>query len=689
MKTMNNLTRRSFLKVVGGVTAGFALGCFPSTATSAGTETAAKAATDPFTPNAFISILPNGQITVTITRTDMGQGVRTSFAMLVAEELDADWSKIGVRQAGASSVGENGQGTGGSSSTTSMHNDLRKMGAGARSMLVAAAAKTWGVDAATCHTDTGRVIHSSGKSLTYGELAETAKGMPVPSGDIKLKARADFKIIGKRTSRIDNKAVVDGSAIYGMDVKVPGLLRAVISRRPNYGATLLTVDDAAAHKVPGVVDVVKISSGVAVVATNTWSAMQGRDALKVTWSPGPNAMLDTPKLRASLKAAVGEHKPTPAGAKVVEAAYDLPYLAHATLEPMNATAWVKDGECTIWAPTQSPDSARGEAARLLNMPEDKVTVHLTLVGGGFGRRSMNDFVHEAVEISNQLKKPVQVVWSRDDDLRNDHYRPMSHHAFRGAVDSVGKPVAWSHQALNAPGRGKAGKFGEANIPYNIPNSGMTEGGVSSPIPFGYWRSVEHSQIHVVNECFIDEMAHAAGKDPFKFRHDLIDDDRLKKVLEVAAEKSGWGAPLPPGHGRGIACFEGYGSYAAHVIELSVIAGKIKLLRAVCVIDCGLAINPSGVEAQMQGACSDGLATALHAEITVDKGQVVQTSYFDYEWIRIDEMPKQEVYIIESNAEPGGMGETGYPSVMPAVANAVFSATGKRVRKFPIRMNELV
>jgi len=686
MSQLDHLTRRSFLKVIGGVGASFALGCYAVPATTDGKKDKGVA----FAPSAFLKIDPDGSVTVTISRSDMGQGVRTTFAMIVAEELDADWTKVKVVQAPANSALFGGQGTGGSSSVRSMYQNLRAVGAGARSMLIAAAAKEWNVDPSTCKTEKGKVVSSTGKSISYGDLTTHAAGMPIPAaGDAPLKDKTQFKILGKRTTRVDNPAVVEGSAVYGMDVKVPGALYAVISRRPAFGASVKSFDDAEARKVPGVVDVVQIGSGVAVVAQNTWAAIKGRDALKFTWEPGPNVDVSTAKLREALKATVGKHLDMPAGSKEVTADYELPYLAHATMEPMNATADVRDDQCIIWAPTQSPDGAQNMVGRMLNLTSDKVTVNVTLLGGGFGRRSNPDFIAEAVQVSKAAKKPIKLLWTREDDMKNDSYRPMSQHSFKGAVDAGGAAVGWSHQMVNAGGRARPmGTFGRAGLPYSIADAGMAQGGAASPVPTGPWRSVEHSQIIVVNECFIDELAHAAGKDPYEFRKGLIKDDKLNAVLALAAEKGDWGKPLPAGHGRGIACFSGYGSNIAHVIEVSVEGKEVKLHRVTIAVDPGLALNPGGVEAQVQGACVDGLSTALRAAITIDKGGVVENSWTDYQWMTMDAMPKIDVHIIESGGEPGGMGEVGYPSVMPAVANAVFAATGKRVRKFPIKIEEL-
>lgn len=680
------VSRRTLLRVVGGVGASFALGCYPETASKL-LESKGKAVI--FAPSVFVKIDPDGIVNVTVSKSDMGQGIRTTLAMIIAEELDADWSTVRVTQAPADTKAFGGQFTGGSSSTSGMYNRLRDVGAGARQMLVAAAAKKWGVDPETCTTSMGKVHHAStNKAIAYGDLTELASTMPVPTNVVK-KDRANFKIIGKPHSRIDNMDVVRGKAIYGIDAKVEGMAYAMIARKPSFGAILKSVDDTDAKKVRGVIGVVSTPNGPAVVATNTWAAMQGRKALKVEWDLGPNANLDSKEIHRKMVAATGQHKDAPAGAKVVNATYEMPFLAHAPMEPMNALAHVEDGKCTIWAPTQGPDGAQNQVAQLLGIPAADVTVHTTLLGGGFGRRLSQDYVIEAVQISKEMKRPIKLIWSREDDMTHDNYRAASYHSMRGAVDAEGKPVLWSHCTVLSAGRGgRAGEFTTARIAYDIPDAVRMDVSAGIPVPTGAWRSVESGWANVAHECFIDEMATEAGKDPFEFRRGLLKNERQRKVLELAAEKAGWGKPLPAGNGRGIACFSGFGSFAAHVVEVSIVKGEVKVHRAVCAVDCGLAVNPKGVEAQAQGACVDGLTTALKAAITIEKGAVVENNFVDFEWFRMDDMPRIEVHITDSPKDPGGMGEPGYPSVPPAVANAVFAATGKRVRKFPIKLEEL-
>lgn len=692
MSNRNEISRRSVLRVVGGFGASLVIGVFPAACASPVSALAAsapptKAKGVVFEANAFVKVDPEGIVTIAIARQDMGQGVRTSLAMLVAEELDVDWKNVRVIQADSDPRYGN-QGTGGSSSITGMGQSMRRAGATARAMIVQAAAKQWGVDPSTLKTADGAVIDpASGKKIAYSELTAAAAGQAVPGSGVQLKDPSQFKIIGKPTARVDNHDVVTGKAIYGIDVKVPGMVYAVIARPQAFDGSLKSVDDSAARKVEGVLDVQKFGSGVAVIATNSWSAIAGRNALKCEWNPGSNADVSSKSIRASLVALVGDHLPMPDGAKIVEATYDFPFLAHATMEPMNAVAHVDGDHCTVWAPTQVPSGAQGTAADAAGVPRDNVTVNVTLLGGGFGRRLQTDFIGEAVGLSKQIGKPVKLLWTREDDMHHDFYRPMCHHSLKGALDASGKPVGWSHQALQANGNSRA-RFGYPNMPYAIDGAKLLFGGTGVPVPTGAWRSVEHTLLSVANECFIDEMARAAGKDPFEFRRDLIRDDRLKGVLTLAAEKAGWGKPLPKGHAQGIACFAGYGTYVAHVCELSVTNGMIKLHRMIGAVDCGLAINPKGVEAQIQGAMSDGMSTALRAAITIDKGGAAQNSWTDYNWMTLDAMPVVEVYRVESDHGSGGMGEPGYPSSPAAVANAVCAATGKKVRRFPINLDEL-
>ena len=684
------LTRRSFLRLVGGVGASFVLGSFVTTACAASSSTAKEAA-ETFAPSAFLRIDPDGTCTVMISKSDMGQGVRTTFAMLVAEELDADWSKVKVEQAPGDGSVYGRMGTGGSSSVRTMNRNLRMVGAAARKMLIAAAAKQWGADPSACRTESGRVLGPDGKSASYGELAGAAKAFDVPQVTEKdLKLKSDYKILGKAKNRVDNLDVVTGKAMFANDVHVDGMVHAVCLRAPAAGARLATLDDSAARKIPGVLDTLKLGDDrVAVIATNTWSALKGREALKATWQ-NPHENVSTESLRQELVKLVGAHAQMPTGGKVIEATFDLPYLAHAPMEPLNAVASVKGDRVEVWTGSQSPDGVRDDIVQSLGVRAENVTVHNLLLGGGFGRRSGGDFSAEAVEISHKLQEPVKLLWSRECDMQHDTYRPMSHHALKATIDADGKPAGWSHQLIQSPNWSRNDQYGNARLNYTIPGAAMRQTGIDSSVPTGAWRSVENSQINVVNEIFLDELAKAAGSDPLEFRMKYVKDERLKKVLQMAGEKSGWGTSLPKGSGRGVACFNGYGSRIAHVVELTLKGKEVQIDRVVAVVDVGTAINPRGVEAQVQGAFMDGVATALKAAITIDKGGAVQSNWDGYEWARMTDMPaKMEVYVVDSGADFGGMGEVGYPSSPAAIANAIAAATGKRIHKLPIKIEELV
>ncbi|MEQ1936100.1 MAG: molybdopterin cofactor-binding domain-containing protein, partial [Fimbriimonadaceae bacterium] len=492
---------------------------------------------------------------------------------------------------------------------------------------------------------------------------------------------------GKATKRVDNHDIVTGKAMFAYDVVVEGMLFAVCLRPPAFGASQSAIDDKETRAVPGVIDVIPIPSGVAVIAKNTWAAIKGREKLKVTWTGG-SPEVSTRTLRSALKAAAVAHKEMPAGGKVIEASFELPYLAHGAMESLNAIADVREDSCEIWTGSQSPDGAQNQIARILSIPKERVKVNNMLLGGGFGRKFSNEWVMEAVDLSKRLKKPIKLLWTRECDIQHDLYRPMSEHVMKAAVDDAGNPTGWSHQYIQAPGRGN-GEFGaNTYLPYEIPGAGMRSAGISTPIPTGAWRSVEHSQIIVANECFMDELAHAAGQDPLAFRLKLLKSARLKKVMESVAKKAGWGAAMPAGSGRGIAGFEGYGSCIAHVVEVTVANEEIKVTRMVAVVDAGTTVNPLGVEAQIQGAFTDGLATALRAAITIRNGGAAEDNFDRYRWARMSDTPKMEIFIEDSGGNFGGMGEVGYPSAPAAIANAVFAATGKRVRQFPIKLEEL-
>jgi isoquinoline 1-oxidoreductase beta subunit len=632
--------------------------------------------------------------------------------MLIAEELEADWSKIRIEFAPADKAYINTligmQGTGGSTSVRAAWTPLRKAGAAAREMLVSAAAQTWGVDRSECRAERGAVMHAPSKRrLTYGTLVAKAATLPAPQ-DVALKDPKDWRILGTGVRRLDTPPKVDGSARFGIDVTVPGMLVAVVARCPVIGGKVASFDATKAKAVPGVRHVVQITSGVAVVADGYWPAMKGREALELKWDEGPNARVSSASIsqllnqRADQPGAVARHDGDPdtaltGAATRYEATYELPFLAHATMEPMNGTAHVRPDGVDIWAPTQFQTSVQGLGARIGGVPLEKVKVHTTYLGGGFGRRSELDFIQEALETSKAVGAPVKVIWSREDDIQHDQYRPACVHRLRAGVDANGQPVAWTHRIV-APsimarvfpdfvknGIDPEAVEGGVGMPYAIPNAHVDYHMPDTGIPVGFWRSVNNTFHAFVVESFVDELAHGAKKDPYEYRRDLLGKaPRHLGVLNLAATKAGWGTPLPEGRSRGIAVWKSFESYVAEVAELSMTQeGGVRVHRVVCAVDCGPVVNPSIVEAQMQSGIVYGLTAALWGEITIDSGRVRQSNFHDYPMVRMAEMPTIEVHIVPSSDEQGGVGEPATPPIAPAVCNAIFAATGKRIRKLPI------
>jgi isoquinoline 1-oxidoreductase beta subunit len=706
------VNRRSFLKILPGAGAGLYLGfsLSPESAEAAGA----------FAPNAWLSIDAAGATTLVFAKSEMGQGVMTALPMIIADELDADWSKVKVVQGDADNKKYGSQSTGGSDSVKGSWRNLRRAGAAAREMLVAAAAAQWGVPAAECRTALGEVIHPpSGRKLGYGALAEAAAKL-TPPAEPKLKDPKDFKLIGTKMPRVDIPSKVNGSAKFGMDFKMDGLVTAVIARCPVFGGKVKSFDAAKAKAMRGVIDVVPIGDNkIAVAADTYWNAMEARKALTVEWDEGPVAALSQPQILATFKDLLKKEpvvnrndgdfdKAMASAKKKIEFDYDVPYQSHSPMEPGNCTAWVKNGECEIWAPTQVANTVHANAARMLNLPPEKVTVHITLLGGGFGRRLLDDYAQEAVLVSQKLGKPVKVVWSREDDLQHSAYRPASLHRMSGAVDDQGNVVAWGHQmvcpsifaSLGFPVRnGNDSQVMRQMINlYNIPNVKMTYTQANNGIPVSWWRSVYHSQTNFVEECFLDELAALAGKDPYEFRlalldraevrtaGDVFDARRLKTVLQAAAAKVGWGKPLPKGRHRGIACVTAFGAYVANVVELSVENGGYRVHKVTGALDVGQYVNPDTLAAQFESGVVFALSSLKHA-VTIEKGRVAQSNFHDYPMLRIGEMPVVEVEIIKNDFPPGGAGEPGVPGIAPAVANALYAATGKRFRSLPLDLKK--
>ena len=703
------LSRRDFLRAGAVAGAGLTLAIhLPGCSSSAG-----KTAVAPFQPNAWIRVGGDGMVNLIVDRSEMGQGVMTALPMLLAEELDVPWESISIEQAPAGKEYVNPdfgiQGTGGSSSIHAAWKPLREAGAKARLMLMTAAANAWGVPVADCSTEPGKVVHAgSRRKIAYAELVESATAIPVPA-TVTLKDPKSYRYIGTPMPRLDTPDKVRGKAGFGMDVQVPGLLVAVVARCPVFGGTAKSWDEAAARQVPGVRQVVRISSGVAVVADGYWAASKGRAALAVVWDEGPNAGLGTQAIRkqlagmASQPGIVARKQGTPAHGREVSATYEVPYLAHACMEPMNATAHVEANRCTVWAPTQfqlgNPQmpGAHELVAKLSGVAPEQVVIHTTLLGGGFGRRFFNDFIAEAVETSKAVGAPVKVIWSREDDIQHDHYRPPVHAVYRAQLDSQGVPVGFASHivapsinaaALGAP-RDKLDTNtvdGVANLPYDIPNVSVDAVNADSAVPLGFWRSVGASHNGFMLESFMDELALVAGQDPVAFRRGLLSKQpRHRAVLDLVAEKSGWGTPAPQGRGRGVAILESFSSIVAEVAEVSLNPDRtVRVDRVVAAVDCGTVVNPDIVKAQIEGAIVYGLTAALYGEITVEKGRVVQSNFHDYPLLRMREMPVVEVHLVPSTEPPTGIGEPGTPPIAAAVANAVFALTKQRIRQLPFR-----
>jgi isoquinoline 1-oxidoreductase beta subunit len=668
-----------------------------------------------------LRIAPDGKVRVIVGKAEMGQGVYTALAMLLAEELDADWTKISVESAPVAPEYNHTafgiQMTGGSTSTWSSYDQMRKAGAAARAMLVAAAAQTWQVEPATCRTEPGVVIHDASKRrLPYGELASAA-AKQTPPKEVTLKDPKEFRILGKPTRRLDTPEKTNGAAVFGIDVKLPGLLTAVIARPPVFGAKLRSVNSEKTQALAGVKAVFPVPSGVAVVADGFWPAKRGRDALQIDWDEGALSGLTSAGLRAQFAdlarkpglvarndgdAAAG----LASAAKKVEAEYEVPYLAHAAMEPLNCTVDLREGHCEIWTGTQFQTVDRAAAAAAAGLKPEQVEIHTTFLGGGFGRRAnpTSDFVVEAVHVAKAANAPVKVVWTREDDTRGGYYRPAFFDRIAAGLDAANNPVAWTHTIVGQSilggtpfeafgvkdGIDGASVEGAAELPYAIPSVRVELHSPKTGIPVLWWRSVGHSHTAFVVESFFDELAHAAGKDPVEMRRALLaKHPRNLGVLNLAAEKAGWGKPLPAGRGRGLAVHESFGSYLAEVAEVSVSKdGVPRVHRVVCAIDCGPIVNPDTIKAQMESGIIFGLTAALYGEITFDKGRVQQRNFHDYRMLRIHETPEIEVHIVPSTEKQGGVGEPGVAPIAAAVGNAIFAATGKRVRRLPIRAVDL-
>jgi len=711
----NDLSRRRFLQA--GAAAGGGLMLSLSLPFANGDAEAANA--DGFAPNAFIRIGRDGQIVLTMPYVEMGQGTYTSIPMLIAEELEVDLKQVRLEHAPPNEklyanplLGV--QATGNSNAVRGAWQPLRQAGAIARTMLVAAAAKRWNVDPASCRAERGEVLHApTGRRATYGELAAEAAHMPVPES-VALKQPEDFKLIGTPAKRLDTPAKVNGTAVYGIDVRPPGVKIATLAQSPVFGGRLKSVDDAAAKAVKGVRQIVRLDDAVAVVADHMGAAKKGLAALKIEWDDGPHAKLSTEDIARELEQAtlkpgavaqnIGNVDEAMASAVTkVEATYQVPFLAHATMEPMNCTVHLRKDGCEVWVGSQVVARVQAAAAKTAGLPLDKVVVHNHLIGGGFGRRLEIDVVVRAVEIAKHVDGPVKVVWTREEDIQHDMYRPYWYDRLSAGLDAKGMPVAWNHRFAGSSviarwlppafnnGLDPDTTEGAIDLTYALPNFHVEYLRVEPPgIPTAFWRSVGPSHNVFVTESFMDELAAAAKQDPVAYRLALLDKSpRAKAVLELAAEKAGWGRPLPERVGRGVSLQFAFATYMAHVAEVEVSKdGAVRVRRVVCAVDCGTVVNPDTVRAQIQSAVIFGITAALHGEITLKDGRVEQANFDTYQMLRINEAPAIEVHIVQNSEPPGGMGEAGTSAIVPAVTNAVFAATGKRLRKLPIDSAQL-
>ncbi|MGH7374560.1 MAG: molybdopterin cofactor-binding domain-containing protein [Candidatus Rokuibacteriota bacterium] len=709
MTMARGLSRREFITTAAasGILLSFRIG-------QAGAAGPGTGAASDFTPNAFIRISRSNVVTILVNKAEMGQGIYTSLPMLIAEELEVDLKAVKVVAAPVGPAYAHPQFgiqfTGGSQSIASEWERLRKAGATAREMLLTAAAQTWGVDRTTLRAENGRVIGPGGRVLTYGQLVDKARTVPVPA-DVPLKDPSRFKIIGKATRRLDSRDKVTGTALFGIDATVPGMLVAVVARPPVFGGKVRAVDDAAARAVPGVKQVVPVPSGVAVVADSFWSAKKGRDALRVEWDEGPGAAIDTDALEAEYDrlartpGASAYRRGDGAAsleqaARRVNARYDMPYLAHAPMEPLNCLVSISGDRCEIWTGTQFQTIDQANAARAAGLKPEQVQINTLFLGGGFGRRATpsSDFIVEAVNVAKAVGVPVKTIWTREDDIHGGYYRPMWHSSISAGLDAAGKPVAWKHTIVGQSivegtpfasvmikdGVDRTSVEGASDLAYEVPNVALDLHSPQSPVPVLWWRSVGHTHTGFVVESFIDELAHAGGKDPYRYRRELLAaHPRHLSVLDLAAQKAGWGSPLPAGRARGLAVHSSFGSWCAQVAEVSIQEKAIRVHRVVCAVDCGRAINPETIRAQMQGGIVFGLSAALYGQITLKQGRVQQSNFHDYPVLRMSSMPVVEVHIVPSTAPPSGIGEPGTPLMAAALGNALFALTGQRVRSLPL------
>ncbi|SDE57543.1 xanthine dehydrogenase family protein molybdopterin-binding subunit [Cellulophaga baltica] len=728
MKDVQNVSRRSFIKGIGLASGGLIIASGASLFNSCSVETKELIA---FNPNLFVQLNSDGSLILVASRSEMGQGVRTSLTSVIADEMEADWDRVRISQA-VGDVNYGDQNTDGSKSVRLLYEEMRKIGAATKAVLIAAAAKKWEIAAEDCHAENHFIFNTQGDKIAFGDLVEIAKTLEVPE-EVQLKDPKDFKYIGKYLTSKDVKNLANGSAVFGLDARLEGMKFAAVKRCPVAFGKVVSFDKTAALKIAGVIDVVEIPmiikpfgplGGVAVVATNTWAAFKGRDALEVVWDLGDNKAYDSEKYMEEITANV--HKKGAVvkslgdvdqafekASKTIESSYQLPHLVHAPMEVPNAVAWVTEGSCEIWAPAQEPQRTRTEVSDFLEISEDNVTVNVTFLGGGFGRKSKPDYVVEAAAISKAINAPVQVVWTREDDIQHSYYHTVASQYMKGGLDENGKVTGWLHRfafpsigSTFSPGADEPASWeaaSAANVPFEIPNMQFETGKAPAHVRIGWLRSVINIPHGFAINVFADELAHEAGIDPLEFRLNLIGSDRieetqndykydtarLKHVLKTAAKNAEWGKELPEGHAMGLAVHYSFLSYVASVVEVSVINDKVKVHNIHSVIDCGLAVNKNTITAQMEGAAIFGMSLAFYGKITAKDGAIEQSNFHDYQMIRMPQVPNIHVEIVENSERPTGVGEPGVPVIAPAIVNAIFKASGKRYKNLPLMDYKLV
>ncbi len=706
IKMVKKMDRREFIKISSTAGSGLILGFYlPNKLQGKSLESKI------FQPNAWINVQPDNYVKIMVGKSEMGQGVITSLPMIIAEEMDLDWSKVIVEKAPADRSKYGSQMTGGSNSISSSFMKLRKAGATAREMLVTAASEYWGVPENECTTNSSKVFHEkTNKKISYGELATKAGQQLIPKNPT-LKNSKNFSIIGKNMSRKDTLPKINGTAEFALDIKLDGMVYATVVHSPIFGGKVISFEKNSLDGINGILDVFEIESGIAIVGDNTWAVLKAARKIKINWSEGEAKGVNTDQITEELMKASKKRggvvrkegnvkRALKSSENILEAIYQSPFQAHATMEPMSCTISVEETKCQIWVGTQNPNGALKTVSKLTGLKKEQIEVNVTYLGGGFGRRSSNDFVKESVEIANIVKKPIKLTWSREEDMQNDYYRPASLHVMKGAFDQKKNLTVWKHRitapsilfsqlvTIPFPFKEKLDLIsteGAKHIPYQIPNMQVDYQMTKTDIPLGFWRSVYSSQNAFANECFMDELAEKAGKDPINFRLELLpENSRDASVIELVADRSGWKSFSNGPIYQGFSSHKSFGTWVAQVARVSVENNQIKVHEVHCAVDCGLVINPNIVKTQISSAIIYGLSATLKSKITIDDGKVVESNFDDFDVIRMDETPKIKVYLVDSDKPPKGVGEPGLPPIAPAVTNAVYAATGKRFRQLPIK-----